>query len=234
MNKIQCVIYDLDDTLYDFIDLHPLATEALADRARDMLGADREEFLRIYGRSYEDLGHVLGEDKIVGTCHSRTLRLTYTLERMGLPLFPAVQELYHVYWDYILDRMEPMPYIKEVMETLKEKGIRVGIGTNMTAMMQYKKLSRLGLGKYIDFMVTSEESVFDKPDRAFFDLVLAKAGCPGENCLFIGDNLELDALGSREAGLLGLWYDPEEKWTAASPLAEEHVIRDHREILFRL
>lgn len=230
---IQAVIYDLDDTLYDFDSNHPVATDLLGEKAHDMLGVDKELFLKIYNETYGALGHVLDPEKYVGTCHSRTLRLQYTLEKLGLPLFPAVLTLYDVYWGYILDHAKQEPHIEETMQKLKEKGIRIGIGTNMTAKMQYQKLDRLGLGKYIDFIVASEECIFDKPDPVFFALAEKKAGCPKEQCLFIGDNLKFDALGAQNYGMKGIWYDPKKKWTTETDIDESSVIHDHLEILER-
>lgn len=232
-SAIQAVIYDLDDTLYDFNSSHPVATDLLGEKAHEMLGVDKELFLKVYAEAYDALGHVLDKEKYIGNCHSRTLRLQYALETLGLPLFPAVLTLYDVYWDFILNHAKREPHIEETMQKLKERGIRIGIGTNMTAKMQYRKLERLGLAKYIDFMVTSEESVFDKPDPAFFALAEKKAKCSKEQSLFIGDNLKFDALGASDYGMKGIWYDSKKKWTTETGIAEESVIHDHLEILER-
>ena len=184
----------------------------------------------------------LEPDKVdVAAVHSRTLRLSYTLNTLGLPLFPHVLELYDLYWDYILEHMRREPHIEEVMQELKKRGIKIGIGTNMTARMQYRKLYELGLGPYLDFVTTSDESIFDKPDERFFQLVVRKAGCLPEECLFVGDNYRFDYGGAVKAGLNGLWYNRLEKpWNRvteeekAEAIRNDVMITDHREVLKRL
>ena len=57
-------------------------------------------------------------------------------------------------------------------------GVRIGLGTDMTAYMQYEKLIRLGLMEYMDFIVSSEEAGTDKPGNAFFMLCARKADRP--------------------------------------------------------
>ena len=215
---IKCVIYDLDDTLYDFNEVNPPAY-----------------------RMPEDI-LALEPDKVdVAAVHSRTLRLSYTLNTLGLPLFPHVLELYDLYWNYILEHMRREPHIEEVMQELKKRGIKIGIGTNMTARMQYRKLYELGLGPYLDFVTTSDESIFDKPDERFFQLVVRKAGCLPEECLFVGDNYRFDYGGAVKAGLNGLWYNRLEKpWNRvteeekAEAIRNDVMITDHREVLNRL
>jgi len=83
--------------------------------------------------------------------------------------------------------------------------LTVGIGSNMTADWQYAKLKRLSLMAYVDFIVTSEEAGVEKPAAGFFQLCAEKAGhAPGE-CAFVGDNLNGDALGALDAGMVAFW-----------------------------
>ena len=238
---IQAVIYDLDDTLYDFYSISPIALEALSYEAQRRFGIEAAEFARVFNESFDGVLENMPQDLLalretdevgIAAMHSRTLRLNYTLERLHLPVLPHVVELYDVYWETILDHMQVEPHLIETLEGLKKRGIRIGIGTNMTARMQYRKAMRLGLAPYIDFMMTSDESIFDKPDSRFFTRTVEKAGCRPEECLFVGDNYLYDVLGARSAGLQALWYARLAKpWNHSYGPKEEETIRDHREIL---
>jgi beta-phosphoglucomutase-like phosphatase (HAD superfamily) len=65
--------------------------------------------------------------------------------------------------------------------------VRVGVGSDMTADWQFRKLERLGLLDRIDFAVTSEEAGVEKPAPGFFALCLEKAGCaPGDEVRILG------------------------------------------------
>lgn len=74
---------------------------------------------------------------------------------------------------------------------------------------QMQKLIRLDLLQYCNFVVTSEEAVFDKPELPFYEMCAKKAGVDPGECLFIGDNLQHDVLAPEKAGMQALWYAPE-------------------------
>ena len=128
------------------------------------------------------------------------------LELWEKPLFPHALNMYHAYWDTLIRQAQPSPGVQEFMQELKKRGIRIGIGTDMTAYVQYKKLSALGLDSCIDFIVTSEEAGAEKPDPHLFDICVEKAGFSANKCAFIGDSLKKDVEGSAKCGLKGIWY----------------------------
>ena len=145
MQTIKAVIFDLDDTLYDFDTVHKEATKKLNQKAYELLGVDPALFDRIYHDAFRGVMQRMGTTVETGSSHSRTLRLQYTLEELGKPIFPNVLLLYDVYWGYILDHMQPEPYIEEALSYLQDKGYTIGCGTNMTAHIQYQKIERLEL-----------------------------------------------------------------------------------------
>jgi putative hydrolase of the HAD superfamily len=83
----------------------------------------------------------------------------------------------------------------------------------MTARLQFVKLTRLGLMPFIDFMVSSEEACAEKPASKFFGTCMEKAACERKQCMFVGDSIKKDVLGATNAGLVGIWYNPENKET---------------------
>ena len=112
------------------------------------------------------------------TIHNRMLRFQCMMELLDQPLLPHVKTLACTYWDTVLERMEPYLGVEELFRTLHESGIRIGVGTDMTAYIQYRKLEELGLAPYVDMVVNSEEAGVEKPDSKFFGLCVEKAGCP--------------------------------------------------------
>ena len=231
LEGIKTVVYDLDDTLYDFLSLHPEAYRKMLDKAEELTGVSRETFAASYESTFRELCQSMMEGVVVGAAHSRTLRLCLALEKLDLPLFPTAGILYDVYWNSIFERMEKRPGIEETMQVLKEKGIRIGIGTNMSVGVQYKKIERLGLGKYIDFLLSSEEAVYDKPHPRFFDTVAQKARCERNEILFIGDNKNHDYVPALQAGMHAFWYRPDLSLSIGTEEEGDRIITDHREIL---
>lgn len=201
---LKAVIFDIDDTLYSFRDAHRQAMEELAPFVREKLGILPEDFQRDYQRFLAFQMEVHGD---VAGCHSRTIRFQLMLEERHLPLRWA-PELSDRYWNAVLGAMCPNPGVTEFVAALQERGICMGVGTDMTADWQMKKLLRLGLLDKLNFVVTSEEAGVEKPEPELFQLCARKARCLPEECLFIGDNLKKDVLGAQAAGMQALWFQP--------------------------
>lgn len=204
---IKTVIFDIDNTLYDYDKNHLLGMKALTDYCRSEFNLGEKEALACYDRAMEIASRRIGTD--TAAIHSRMLRFQCMTEFLEKPLFPHVENMYHAYWDTMIGHAKPCPGLLEFLEILKNRQIRIGIGTDMTASIQYKKLRKLGLTLFIDFIVTSQEAGVEKPHPHFFDVCLEKAGCLPEECAFIGDNRKKDVQGALDHGMRGIWYSQE-------------------------
>lgn len=88
---------------------------------------------------------------------------------------------------------------------LSAAGVRIAAVTNASGRHQRRKLAGLGLAEYFDYVAVAGELGAAKPDPVIFDMVCRELGClPGETA-HIGDKLETDARGARDAGLTGVW-----------------------------
>ena len=201
---IKAVIFDIDNTLYDYDKNHIYGMKALADYCGSAFGVSGEEMKRCYKEAQKIMLDRIRTD--TAAIHSRLLRMQIMLELWEKPLFPHALNMYHAYWDTLIRQAQSSPGVQKFMQELKKRGICIGIGTDMTAYVQYKKLSALGLDSYIDFIVTSEEAGAEKPDSHLFDICVEKAGVSANECVFIGDSLKKDVEGSAKCGLKGIWY----------------------------
>ena len=210
---IKTVIFDIDNTLFDYDKNHVYGMKALAAYCQNSFGISEQEMLSCYENAQRTANHRIGTD--TAAIHSRMIRFQCMTELLSKPPFPYVEEMYHTYWDTLIAHAEPTPGALELFHLLKKNGIRIGIGTDMTAGIQYKKLQKLRFSPYIDFIVTSQETGVEKPHPHFFEICVEKSGCLPEECAFIGDNLKKDVRGACDNGLYGIWYSqeriPEEK-----------------------
>lgn len=203
---IHTVIFDIDNTMYSFDRAHGKAMEALFEYGSSAFSMDSETMSERLGQSQKKILGRLGNNS--SAIHNRLIRFQTFLEEMGNMDLTKAIEMYHIYWDTLLDVMEPEPGIIELVRDLRKRGITVGIGSDMTAYIQYQKLKKLGVLEEISFIVTSEEAGAEKPSRDFFRICVEKAGCIPGNCAFIGDGLKKDVEGATENGLVGIWYCP--------------------------
>lgn len=205
----RAVVFDLDDTLYAFdggAAPNAAALRALAAVAAPALGVSEDAFLAEVAASLRAQIARTGPDN--PGYHSRAARFARLLEARGLPLRLSL-EWTERYWRELFARIEPAPGAADLLRTLRARGLRVGVGTDMTAVEQFRKLETLGLLDLVDFVATSEEAGVEKPNPGFFDLVAEKARCAPGQILFVGDNLRKDALGACAAGLRGVWLQPD-------------------------
>lgn len=210
---IKAVIFDIDNTMYSFDRAHKTAMTALGAYVRENFGMEPEETEGLVKKCMDIVTERTGDN--CAALHNRLLRFQCFLEQIGSTDYRKAMEMYHVYWDTILEVMEPEPGLLSLLSRLKERGIRLGIGSDMTAYIQYKKLEKLGALQYLDFLVTSEEAGAEKPARRFFELCVKKAGCEPGECVFIGDSLKKDVIGPTRYGMKGTWYRPSQGDTGA-------------------
>lgn len=201
---IKAVFFDIDNTLYSYDIGNEAGMEALAVYGERVLCTEREEFLKVFRQAQQLVKERVGMD--CAAVHNRLIRMQCILELLGKPLFPHARTMYHLYWDCLLASARLEEGALGFIQALKAGGIGIGIGTDMTAYIQYEKLERLGVAPYIDWIVTSEEAGAEKPADRFFALCAQKAGADPGECVFIGDSLEKDVKGALRNGFKGVWY----------------------------
>ena len=199
---IKAVIFDLDNTLYAYDPAHAAGFAAVTEYVEKEFGIAPERFRELHRQADRLLRAHAGEN--AAAIHSRLIRYQLLLERLGIPISHAPR-MAERYWEAFLAQVKPEPGTRETLEQLRKRGLRLGLGTNMTAEQQYEKLERLGLLPLVDFLVSSEEVSAEKPESKLFLCCVEKAGCRAEECLFVGDDPERDILGALAVGLRSVW-----------------------------
>lgn len=207
---IKAVFFDIDDTMYDFTGTHRIAMKALTDYCRREFPEVEADFQKTFTSAQATIERRTGTDCAAN--HNRLIRFQCILDLWGIQAPSKALEMYHTYWDTLLSVMEPEPGLLKLVAALRNRGILLGIGSDMTAYIQYKKLEKLGVLDDISRIVVSEEAGAEKPAPRFFQLCVEKMGCRPEECVFIGDSLRKDVRGAIDCGLHGVWYRPRSKY----------------------
>lgn len=227
--SIKAVYFDFDNTLYDYDGCHRTAIAAVHDYCALQFGMTREAAAEQIETARRELMADMGWRSAAS--HSRVIRFRRFLVSQGLPVFPYTTLLTDLYWNTFLAEMQPEEGIVPFLLALKRKGYFVAAATNMTTLDQYRKADRIGIGRFLEDMITSEEAGTEKPDPAFFAYVCRAHGYAPEECAFIGDNYRLDYLGAEAAGMHGILYcTPKLEAAGYRPGEECRMITDYREI----
>jgi len=84
---------------------------------------------------------------------------------------------------------------------------QIAVLSNGDQGQQEEKVSRTGLSRYIDVVLTSDHLGVAKPDPRVFELACGRLGVPTRAAVYVGDQLEADALAATAAGLRGIWLN---------------------------
>jgi putative hydrolase of the HAD superfamily len=208
---IKAVVFDLDNTVYDYDACNERAMEKLKAFACDKYHISSEQFISEFDKAKHIVKKQLGD---TGSSHNRMLYMQVFLEQIGRKPSEGALELYDMYWDTMLENMELYPYVLPLMEELRNRGITIAVLTDLTAHIQHRKIKKLGLAEYVEVMVTSEEAGQEKPSKIAFELVLKKlyekAKVKPEETMMIGDSKKKDVEGAITSGMKAILYQSEE------------------------
>lgn len=97
------------------------------------------------------------------------------------------------------------PGAREVLATLRDRGLRIGVVTNGIPDLQRRKVALMGLQNLVDIVVVSGEVGVGKPHPGPYFAALSRLGIPASAAVMVGDNHTNDVIGARAAGLDAVW-----------------------------
>jgi len=201
-NTVEAVLFDLDGTLMDH---DAAASEAVV---RSLPGFDPE---RVACR-WRELTEIAMERYLAGRLdfmEQRRLRITTLAAELGLGAWDAdrADAWMAEYQRRYRDAWRAYPDVRPVLEELGRRDLLLGVVTNGDAAQQRAKIQRIGLGAALPYVVASSEAGAAKPDPAIFRRACAGLGLAPHAVVYVGDRLDVDALGAASAGLHGVWLD---------------------------
>jgi putative hydrolase of the HAD superfamily len=104
-----------------------------------------------------------------------------------------------------------VPGITEALTKLKKR-YSLALATNATdsdAMLVRKALMRIDLDTFFPNIFTYQDLGRKKPELGFFKAVEEKLGEQAHRLLMVGDDYEVDVLGSKIAGWQSAWFNPQ-------------------------
>jgi putative hydrolase of the HAD superfamily len=124
----------------------------------------------------------------------------------------------------------PVPGAESALTAVRRAGLVTAVISNSNGSIR-GILDRLGLGRYLDFVLDSAEVGVEKPDPRLFQLALDRAGVRPAEAAYVGDLYSVDVLGARAAGLDGVLLDPGACWGARDCRAAPDILTAVRLLL---
>ena len=121
--------------------------------------------------------------------------------------------------------------VKDFLNTIKAKGIRTGLVSNVGGKTLAKALPKLNLAEFFDVALSRNDVMNLKPNPDGLNLAIEMLGICKDSCILLGDSLD-DVNAARNAGIrIMIITDGEnvkEDILASQP---DHVIQSYEELL---
>ena len=203
--QISTISFDGDMTLWDFQKVmrhslkHTLAALQKQVPTQRVLELTVDEMIVIRNQFAEEV-----KGKIWNLEEIRLCAFERTLEDVGCPDKGLAAHLNAIYRKH---RFEDIELYSDVIPTFDVLAppFKLGLLSNGNTYPE-----RCGLEAYFTFVVFSQDVQIEKPDRRIFEITAQRAGCELAQILHVGDSLENDVAGARNAGAHSVWLNRED------------------------
>lgn len=189
---IQAVIFDLDNTLVDFMAMKKQAIDAairgMIDAGMELSPIEvRSHIDKIYneqGIEYQSVFDQLLKE-VLGY-------VDYKILSAGIIAYRRAREA----------ALSPYPHVTATLMKLVKSGIKLAVVSDAPTREAWLRLCYINFHHIFDAVVTFDDTGERKPSPKPFTLALEKLGnIPPENALMIGDWAERDMVGAKNVGM---------------------------------
>jgi putative hydrolase of the HAD superfamily len=188
---IKLIIFDLDNTLTNFVKMKDMAIEAAIEAMIDagLMFAPaklKREIYRIYKDEGIEYQKVFNEllTNLIGT-------VDYKILAAGIVAYRRAREAALVLY----------PHVRVTLIELLSRGLKLAVISDAPRQEAWLRLCYLQLHHMFDMVLTYEDTGEYKPSPAPFRKVLDRMGIRPEEALMVGDWPERDIVGAAELGI---------------------------------
>jgi len=198
---IQGIIFDFDNTLYNYEEANKIALDNLFKTISKETNITEKEI-------NEYFNEIVLNIKKSNNYHckfNKSIYIKYLLEKLNININKYF-DLITIYDDVFYSNIKLYPNVIDILELLKEKNIKLGMVTNNIFSQQIKKIKQLQLLKYFDVIITSSECGYEKPNELIFINSINKMNIPVKNLCLIGDDYLNDIKPLEKIGITGFLF----------------------------
>lgn len=187
---IKAVIFDLDNTLIDFMKMkRSSVTGAVKAMINAGLKLNQAKAEKLMYSLYDKYGIEYG--KIFQKFLEKTGGIDYRILSAGIVAYRKVQ----------LGFLEPYPKVVPTLLRLKQKGLKLAIVSDAPRLKAWMRLTELGIANFFEVVVAFGDVPEKKPSRLPFEKALKQLRLKPSEVLMVGDNPLRDILGAKKLGM---------------------------------
>ena len=188
---IKAIIFDLDNTLVDFMLLKRAAVDAAInamidsglsvpfetakERINSIYDAEGIEYQQVFDRMLKE---ILG-------------RVAYKIMSAGIVAYRKAREA----------ALKPYPLVLPTLIELMKMGLKLAVVSDAPSKEAWLRLSYINFQHFFDVVITYDETRERKPSPVPFNMALKELDLKADECLMIGDWAERDMVGAKSVGM---------------------------------
>ena len=192
---IDAVIFDIDNTVMDFMRMKRAAVDAAVDAMIDAgLKTQKtemvEKIFKVYWREGIEDQNIF--DKVLS---AEAGQVDYKILAAGIVGYRRAKDA----------AMTLYPHVNITITELLKSGVKLGVVSDAPRLAVWLRITALGLQHYFDHVVAYEDTGERKPSPKPFMRVLDLLKVPPQRSLMIGDWAERDIAGAKKLGMKTVW-----------------------------
>jgi len=226
---VSVVITDLDNTLYDWVDVWYKSFKAMLDQLVKESGVDQETLIKEFKGIHEKHGT---SEYAFSIEELPSLKARYGEADLATRFEAAIQS----YRSARKEAMRPYPGTLEALETVKDKGTLLVGYTESMAFYTNSRLKKLGLDRILDYVYSPPDHGLPngktaneiryypaeyyslrrtiarntpkgelKPNPKILMDIVKEVGATLGETIYVGDSLMKDVLMAQRAGVIDVW-----------------------------
>lgn len=217
---IKAIIFDLDNTLVNFIAMKKRAITAAVEAMIDAgLELPQDEIVQRIWQIYDERGyeHQTVFDDLLENMFGK---IDHKILASGIVAYRQAREASLVTY----------PHVSSTLIELTKKGFKLAVVSDAPTREAWLRLCYLKLHHIFDAVVTFEDTFKRKPDPAPFLKALSLLNVRAGQTLMIGDWAERDMLGAKQLGMITVFARYGDVFDTKEPGAD-YEINDIGELL---
>ena len=188
---IQAVIFDLDNTLLDFMNMKIKAVDsAVHGMIEAGLQMEKDLAKNTIFKIYEEKGWEYQEvfDDFI---QKQLGKIDYKIIASGIVAYRKAREASLVLY----------PNVNSTLITLSKWGLKLGVVSDAPSREAWMRICSVNLHHIFDAIVTFHDTGMHKPSPEPFEKISSLLKVPPENSLMVGDWPERDVIGAKKLGM---------------------------------
>lgn len=188
---IKAVVFDLDNTLVDFMKMKRRAIEEAIPAMIDAgLKITPEYANKLIDEIYKEQG--IEYQQVFDEFLKRVLhKVNYQILAAGIVAYRRAREA----------ALKPYPHVNSTLNQLLKMGIKMGVLSDAPIKEAWLRLAYLNFHHIFDAVVTFDETGERKPSPLPFKIILERLQVKPQEALMVGDWAERDIVGASNVGM---------------------------------